>query len=192
MLGEGDYPLKGLVMAAANPAVTNPNTRKVEKALSRLELLVVNDFFLTPTARLAHYVLPGATFLEREELHFYPNRQMVNIARKIAEVKGVPPEYRMWRDLAHRLGFGEKYFPWESEEAVNRWILEPTGISPEFLKKHPRGYVYKPIRYRKHLVESLPTATGKLEFASPYLRELGMPEIPEYEPPYYIREHKKD
>jgi len=192
MLGEGDYPLKGLVIAAANPAVTNPNTRKVEKALSRLELLVVNDFFLTQTARLAHYVLPGATFLEREELHFYPNRQMVNIARKIAEVKGVPPEYRMWRDLAHRLGFGEKYFPWETEEAVNRWILEPTGISPEFLEKHPRGYLYKPIRYRKHLVESLPTATGKLEFASPYLRELGLLEIPEYEPPYYIREHKKD
>ena len=43
MLGKGEYPLKGMIIAAANPAVTNPNTRKVEKALASLELLVVND-----------------------------------------------------------------------------------------------------------------------------------------------------
>ena len=67
MLGNGPYPLKGLLVAGANPAVTNPNTAKVEQALSRLDLLVVVDFFKTKTARLAHYILPAATFLERED-----------------------------------------------------------------------------------------------------------------------------
>ena len=191
MLGKGEYPLKGLILTAANPAVTNPNTRKVEKALASLDLLVVNDFFLTPTARLAHYVLPAATFLERSEIHYYPKKQMVNLTAKIIEIPGVKDEYALWHDLAARLGFGEKYFPWENEEEVNRWILEPTGISLEDLKSHPAGFFFKPVRFKKHLKKRLPTPSGKLEFASPYLKKLGLSEIPEYVQPYHLRHPRK-
>ncbi len=185
MLGKGAYPLRGIILAAANPAVSNPNTRKVEKALSSLDLLVVNDFFMTKTARLAHYILPAATFLEREELHFYPTRHRVNITRKVAQVEGIKDEYELWHDLAHCLGFGEKYFPWKDDREVNRWLLEPTGLSVEELRRFPCGYEYKPVRSQKHLCEQLPTPSGKLEFASPYLKKLGLSEIPEYHPPYH-------
>ena len=89
MLGQGEYPFKGLIVTAANPAVTNPNTTKVEKALPSLDLLVVNDFFITKTACLANYILPAATFLEREELHFFPKYQMVNITSAHSTVDGV-------------------------------------------------------------------------------------------------------
>lgn len=189
MLGKGDYPLKGLLIAAANPAVTNPNTAKVEKALKRLDLLVVNDFFITKTARLAHYILPAATFLEREELHLFHKHQAANITRRVATVDGVLNEYRIWRELALRLGFGEQYFPWKNETEVNQWLLEPTGLTVELLRDYPQGFVYKPIRYQKHLTENLPTPTGKLEFASPYLKQLGLDEIPEYKPPYHRRKN---
>jgi formate dehydrogenase (coenzyme F420) alpha subunit len=185
MLGQGDYPLKGLIVTAANPAVTNPNTAKVEKALKSLDLLVVNDFFMTKTARLAHYILPAATFLEREELHVYPKNQMVNITRRVAEVDGVLDEYRILRELAQRLGFAERYFPWENDTEVNQWLLEPTGLTVDLLRDHPQGYVYKPVRYEKHHSEDLPTPSGKLEFASPYLAQLGLDEIPVYTPPYH-------
>ena len=185
MLGKGEYPFKGLILAAANPAVTNPNTRKVEKALAGLDLLVVNDFFLTPTARLAHYILPASTFLEREELHFYPTQQLVNITRKVAVVEGLHNEYLMWRDLAHRLGFGDMLFPWQDDTEVNRWLLEPTGLTVDELRGYPQGFVYKPVEYQKHLRSELPTPSGKLEFASPYLQQLGLDEIPEYHTPSY-------
>ncbi|RTZ98789.1 MAG: hypothetical protein DSY90_02955 [Deltaproteobacteria bacterium] len=187
MLGKGEYPLKGLIIAAANPAVTNPNTAKVEKALKSLDLLVVNDFFMTKTAQLAHYILPATTFLEREELHFYPKLQRVNLTRCVATVDGVIDEYRVWRELALRLGFGDQYFPWKNESAVNHWLLAPTGLTVDLLHNHPQGYVYKPIRYQKHLSENLPTPSGKLEFASPYLKQLGLDEIPVYRPPYHRR-----
>jgi len=67
MLGKGAYPLKGLILAGANPAVTNPNTRKVEKALASLDLLVVNDFrfvagidiFRAPAIMNASYFMNG-------------------------------------------------------------------------------------------------------------------------------------
>jgi anaerobic selenocysteine-containing dehydrogenase len=192
MLGNGEYPLKGVIMTAANPAINNPNTKKVVQALSSLELLVVNDLFLTETAQLAHYVLPAASFLERSELHFHPKNQMVVLTAKVAEVAGVHDEYALWHDLAHRLGFGKEYFPWENEEEVTRWILEPTGISLEALQKHPEGIVYKPQRYKKYKKQPFPTRSGKIEFTSQYLKELNLPEIPEYIPPRYLRHPSKD
>ena len=192
MLGNGEYPLKGIIMTAANPAINNPNSKKVAKALSSLELLVVNDLFLTQTARMAHYVFPAATFLERSELHFYPKYQLVALTSKVAEISGVQDEYSLWHDLAHRLGFGQEYFPWENEEQVNRWILEPTGISLEDLKNNPEGLVYKPVRYNKYKTQPFPTRSGKIEFTSPYLKKLNLPEISEYMPPRYLRHPGKD
>ena len=188
MLGRGSYPLKALVLTGANPAVTNPNTAKVEEALSSLELLVVNELFLTRTARLAHYVLPAAGFLERSELHFTFKEQMVSLTEKVAEIEGVHEDYRLWRDLAQRLGFGETYFPWPDEEAVNRWLLEPTGITLEDLRRSPNGLVYEPPVFGKHRLGPLPTPSGKVEFASQYLESLGLPGLPEYRPPYHLRQ----
>ncbi len=185
ILGNGEYPLRGIVMTGANPAVSNPNLTKVIKALSSLDLLVVNDFFMTRTAQLADYVLPAATFLERSELHCYSKYQHVALSRKIFDIPGVHDDYTMWKALADRLGFGEKYFSWKDEEAVNRWLLEPTGITLEQLKKHPGGLRYKPQRYKKYPAEPLPTPTGKVEFTSDYLKERGLPEIPEYVRPRY-------
>lgn len=185
MLGKGEYPFKGLILTAANPAVSNPNTGKVERALASLDLFVVNDFFMTRTARLAHYILPAATFLESEELHFYPKQQRVNLTRRVARVDGIHNMYRIWHDLALRLGFGDD-FPWADDSEVNRWLLEPTELTVEKLWQHPEGIVYKPVRYLKHLNGELPTPSGKLEFASPYLKRLGLSEIPEYRPPLHL------
>ena len=48
-------------------------------------------------------------------------------------------EYEFWRDLARRLGAAE-YFPWEDEPALNRWLLEPTGIYARASSRRiPRG-----------------------------------------------------
>lgn len=184
-MGRGSYPLNAMLMTGANPAVSNPNTRKVEAALASLDLLVVSDFFLTRTARLAHYVLPAASFLEREELHVHMKKQLVSLARRVIRVEGVHDEYTMWRGLAHRLGFGERDFPWPDEDALNRWLLEPTGIAVEQLRQHPEGIVYKPMSYERCKHQPFPTPSGKIEFVSARLRAAGLPEIPEYRPPYH-------
>jgi anaerobic selenocysteine-containing dehydrogenase len=185
MLGKGDYPLRGLVVTGANPVLTNPNSKKVMEAFSSVDLLVVRELFLTETAKLAHYILPAASFLERSELHYHANYQMVTLTSKVLDIPGVQDEYTFWRDLAQRLGF-DNYFPWKDEEEVNRWILEPTGITLEELKKHPEGYVYSPVRHEKYKEQPFPTPSGKFEFSSSYLKELGYQELPEYLPPRYF------
>mgnify|MGYP001827504131 CR=1 FL=1 len=191
MLGRGEYPLKGLIITGANPAVTNPNTGKVEQALDTLDLLVVNDLFMTRTAQLADYVLPAATFLERSEVHIEPKHQRVYLAKKVVDVPGIKDEYMLWRDLAWRLGFGQHYFPWENETQVNKYILEPSGFSLADLEAHPEGIPYRPLKYRKHLSRPLPTPSGKLEFSSAYLEKHGYAAVPQYVRPYHLR-HKKD
>ena len=191
MLGRGEYPLKGLIVTGANPAVTNPNTSKVEEALKSLDLLVVNDLFMTQTAQLAHYVLPAASFLERSEIHLEPKHQRVYLTQKVAEVPGIKDEYLLWRDLALRLGFGERYFPWENESQVNAYILEPSGITIEDLTAHPEGIQYRPLTFQKHLSQPLPTPSGKLEFSSAYLEKLGYAAVPKYVRPYHLRHKSK-
>lgn len=60
--------LKGNVRAAyimgENTVVSDANAGKTRKALEAIEFLVVQDIFLTQTARMADVVLPAATFAE--------------------------------------------------------------------------------------------------------------------------------
>ena len=191
ILGNGEYPLRALIITGANPINTNPNVEKVRKAFSSLDLLVVRDLFLTETTKHAHYVLPAASFLERSELHYYQQYQRVALSAKVLYIPEVLDEYSFWHDLAHRLGFGKKYFPWKNEEEVNKWILKPTKITLEELKKHPEGIEYAPIRYKKYVNTPLPTPSGKFEFKSKYLEKLGYPGLPEYEPPMYNSKNRE-
>ncbi len=183
ILDNDPYPLRGMIITGANPVLTNPNADKVHKALAALDLLVVRDLFLTPTAKQASYVLPAASFLERSELHSFPHRQQIQLTTKILDVDGVTDEYTFWRDLAERLDLKDPYFPWSTEEEVNGLLLEPAGVSLEKMKALADGYVYAPLEFNKYRSQPFPTASGRFEFTSAYLKGLGHSELPEYVAP---------
>ncbi len=187
ILRDDPYPLRALIVTGANPALTNPNSNRVLQGLEALDLLVVRDLFMTETAAVADYVLPAASFLERTELHAHAKYQIVSVTRKVVSWPGVQGEYEFWHDLALRLGIGE-YFPWEDETALNRWLLEPTGITLEELEAHPEGVEYSPPRPGRWKETGFDTPSGKVEFASQYLKDLGYDELPVYQSPAYRRE----
>ena len=180
MLDGRPYPLRAVLMTGANPVLSNPNSRKVARALSALDLLVVRDLFMTPTARLAHYIIPAASFLERSEIHCYPHLHRLALSRKVLEAPGILDEYTFWRELAGRMGFANTYFPWSDETAVNRWLVEPTGITLAALADHPEGIGYAERTYNKFAGRPLPTASGKFELSSGFLASHGYPALPEY------------
>jgi len=187
ILRDDPYPLRALIVTGANPALTNPNSTRVLQAFEALDLLVVRDLFMTETAAVADYVLPAASFLERTELHAHAKYQIVSVTREVVCWQDVQGEYEFWHDLALRLGIGE-YFPWEDETALNRWLLEPTGISLEELEAHPEGVEYSPPRPGRWRETGFDTPSGKVEFASQYLMDLGYDELPVYQSPAYRRE----
>jgi len=189
MLGNGGYRLAGLIITGANPVLTNPNSAKIVQALSALDLLVVRDLFLTPTARLAHYVLPAASFLERSDLHWYPHLQHVALSRPVMTWPGAEDEYSFWRSLACRLGLAQRYFPWQDEDQVNAWILEGSGIGLDRLARHPEGLSYAPIQTEKYRHRPFATASGKFAFCADTLADHGYCALPEYRPPAYLNQH---
>ena len=60
--------LRAVYCAGANPVINVANSKRIYEALKKLDLLVSVDFFMTPTAELADYVLPPTTWLERDEI----------------------------------------------------------------------------------------------------------------------------
>ncbi len=180
------YPIRAIIMTAANPAITNPNTRKVKKALGSLDLLVVRDLFLTETAELADYVLPAATYLERSELVTHALFHTLTLTRRVLPPpEEVQDEYQFFHDMAHRLGAGD-YFPWKNEDELNRWLLADSGLTLEQLQEAPSGFQYAQPRYQKYLEQGerpFRTPSGKIEFTSDYLKGYGYSELPVYIPP---------
>jgi anaerobic selenocysteine-containing dehydrogenase len=198
IINEDPYPLKGMIVIGANPVLTNPNTEKVTKAMSSLDLLVVRELFMTETAELADYVLPTASYLERSELHIHPGFQIIGCTERIVEPsEGMQDEYQFLHDIAHKLGAGE-YFPWENEDALTEWLVSDSGVTLDEIKAHPEGYKYAEKRDRKYVEDAknkgkaFNTPSGKLEFASEYLKNLGYEEIPEYIPPAYNVEEERE
>ena len=68
MATDQPYPVKAAITVAANPMVTQANVKLVFKSLMSLDTHVVLDYWMTPTAELADYVLPAAMWIERPYL----------------------------------------------------------------------------------------------------------------------------
>jgi formate dehydrogenase alpha subunit len=58
--------LKALYIMGENPLRSLPQPQRVKQAFSQLELLIVQDILKTETAQMAHFVLPGAAFSEKQ------------------------------------------------------------------------------------------------------------------------------
>ena len=57
--------IKGMYIVGENPLLSFPHSNLVAEALASLDFLVVQDIFLTETAKLAQVVLPAASFAEK-------------------------------------------------------------------------------------------------------------------------------
>jgi len=67
MLTGKPYPIKAYI-CTCNNLISFEDSRAVAAALRQLDLLVVPDFFMSPTAELADYILPPAHWVEREDV----------------------------------------------------------------------------------------------------------------------------
>jgi len=197
IISQKPYAFKGLIMTAANPALTNANSPKVVEALSKLDLLVVKDLFLTETAQLADYVLPAASYLERSEIHYHGINQTVKLSEKVVDL-GLQNEYDLFKGLADRLGASE-LFPWENEDVLNKWLVEPTCLTIEELASYRDGYQFKPLTYgkiqkaHKEGLKAFNTKTGKIEFTSEYLNDFGYEPLAKFlTKPKYMSEPKEE
>lgn len=177
------YPVKALLTLSSNPMVTVPNTKLVYQALKAVDLYVVTDFFMTPSAQLADYVLPATTYLERPWLWTYSG--IVGSERALPKaVEGRydrRDDYDVWRGLALQLG-QEADWPWETLEEVYDYRLAPIGLTfAEFMTQG--GFLAPPKSERRYEQIGFATPSGKVEFSSSILEKLGYDPLPQYREP---------
>jgi len=127
-IGEGK--IKALYVVGEDPLSTLPDPSGVELTLEQLELLVVQDIFPSELGKIAHAVLPAASFAEKEGTFTNMERRIQRI-RKAVEAPGEAKEdWRILAELSSRLGQALKY---ESSSAVfeeiARTIPGYSGIS---------------------------------------------------------------
>jgi anaerobic selenocysteine-containing dehydrogenase len=115
-----------------NPAVTLPDSERIKEAMKVLDFMVVSELFMTETAELADIVLPACSFLEKSGVGYvYGVTNCIPYAmlRKqvIKPIGESRPDWKIWTDLATRMGFGE-FFPWKTEEEIVDFFLGPSGL----------------------------------------------------------------
>jgi len=189
---EKPYPVKALITWTSNPMVQAANTKLVYQALKspHLDLHVVLDHFMTPTAMLADYVLPSASKLEKPMLSTDEDFGAGFICGEAAvEPLGErKSDYHFFRGLAARLGL-EEYFPWKDEEELNEYRLAPLGIrfkqaaAEMYHVASAEPWTYATLNPRTGRPTGFATPTGKIELSSKVLEQLGYDPLPFYEEP---------
>lgn len=119
--------LRAMYIMGENPMLSDPDINHVHQALEKLELLVVQDIFLTETAQMADVVLPGASFAEKEGTFTNTDRTLLRV-RKAIELPGEAlADWHIICNLAQRLdGDG---FTYDSPEAI---MSEIARLTPSY------------------------------------------------------------
>jgi anaerobic selenocysteine-containing dehydrogenase len=201
------YPIRALICMAVNPLVTYADAKLVHQALTSLDLLVVLEYYLTPTAQLADYVLPSAGAFERPLIQAHGG--IANFcyggAAALEPYYERRTDYEFFRELGIRLGQQEHWPDATLKEAIER-TLAPAGVT--WQRWTDRGIYYGSATYHKQELPAgafgisepdasfegsetrspceqeafepcgFSTTTGKLELANEYLDALGGGRLP--------------
>ena len=96
--------IKALYILGENPLATLPASMEVRAGLERLELLVVQDPFLTDTGKLAHFVLPACTYAEKDGTFTNFEGRVLRV-RQAMDPRGESlPDWHIMTALANAMG----------------------------------------------------------------------------------------
>jgi formate dehydrogenase alpha subunit len=124
--------LRAMFIMGENPALSNPDVTHVRESLGRLDFLVVQDIFLTETARLADLVLPAACFAEKDGLFTNTERRVQRLRTAVSPPGGALEDRLVLQKLAAALGQD-----WacrsaaDVQEEIRRLVPAYGGISSE-------------------------------------------------------------
>jgi formate dehydrogenase major subunit len=118
--------LKGLVILGENPAISDPDSKHVKHALKAAEFLLVVDIFPTPTTELAHVVLPGCSFAEKDGTFSNSERRVQRVRKAIEPIGEAKTDWVIFQELSNRLGYPMNF---QSAEEV---FAEITKATPSY------------------------------------------------------------
>jgi formate dehydrogenase major subunit len=138
-----DGSFKGLYCQGEDIVQSDPNTQHVTAALASMECIVVQDIFLNETAKYAHVLLPGSSFLEKDGTFTNAERRISRV-RKVMPPKAGYADWEVTVALANRLGYPMHYtHPSEIMDEIAR--LTPTFAGVSYARLDQMGSLQWPV-----------------------------------------------
>ncbi len=118
--------LKAMWIMGEDLIQTDPNTCNVKQSLENLEFLVVQELFMTSTAKLADVVFPASSFFEKEGTFTNAERRIQKVTAVVKPLPGTKPDGQIVVEMMNRMGYPQEPY---SAEVV---LKEISGIVPFF------------------------------------------------------------
>lgn len=100
-----DGRLKALWLMGEDVVQTDPDANHVRHAMESLEFLVVQEIFMTETAKYAHVILPAASFLEKSGTFTNAERRVQRVNATVKPLEGTKPDGQIMCEIIQRFGF---------------------------------------------------------------------------------------
>ncbi|MBR8189694.1 molybdopterin oxidoreductase family protein [Burkholderia vietnamiensis] len=179
--------VEAVIVYNSNPVAVAPDSSKVAAGFAREDLFtVVLEHFQTDTVDFADIVLPATTQLEHLDIHkSYGHTYVMANLPAIPPVGEARPNTEIFRGIARSMGLDEPALYHSDEEvaqAALRWD-DPTLDSDWNTLKHA-GWVKLKLADAPFANGGFRTPSGKCEFHSARLEQMGLDPVPDYLPPY--------
>jgi anaerobic selenocysteine-containing dehydrogenase len=193
--GVGGPPVQALVVYNSNPAAIAPDFLRVKEGFERDDLfVVVLEHFKTDTADYADWILPATTQLEHWDVHFSYGHLYATLNRPaIAPVGQALPNTEIFRRLAARMGLEHECLRDDDvtlvKQALDAQSEAMQGLSFEELEKHGWLRLNLPKPYTPFAKGGFRTPSGKCEFYSQRMANMGLDPLPAFTPPHEFPEN---
>lgn len=115
--------LRAMYVMGEDPVLTDADANHVRKGLSSLDFLVVQDIFMSETAKLADVILPGASYAEKSGTFTNTERRVQRVNQAIKPIGDSKADWEIICQIATRMGYP---FEYESPEEVMQEIVTLT------------------------------------------------------------------
>jgi formate dehydrogenase major subunit len=127
--------VKAVFIFGENPLRSDPDINHVTHCLKKVELLIVQDIFLTETAQIADVVLPGVTFAEKDGTFTSTERRVQRVRKAIEPPGQCKPDWLILSELMETMGYPASYaHPQEIFDEMRQLTPAYTGITYERLE----------------------------------------------------------
>ncbi|NNL79767.1 MAG: formate dehydrogenase subunit alpha [Flavobacteriaceae bacterium] len=157
-----DGDLKAIWIIGEDVVQTDPNTQKVIKALNSIDLVVVQELFMTETAKYADVILPGSSFLEKSGTFTNGERRVQAVRQVVEPIPGTKPDGQIIVDIMNRMGYAQPdYTPDGMLEEISQIVPFFAGIKWERLGKNGLQWPVKPDGTDTKILHSTEFKRGK-------------------------------
>ena len=164
--------LKAIWVIGEDMAQTDPNTQHVVKALEQLELFVVQELFMTETAKLATVILPGASFLEKSGTFTNGERRIQRVNKVVDPVGGCKSDGQIIVDMMNRMGYAQPdYDPSTLLEEIAQIVPFFAGVKWEELGTNGKQWPVLPDGSDTKILHTSSFTRGKGKFWSGAFKE---------------------